>query len=123
MSEEETVIKTTPSLTHTFDMNSEFGVCLEAVVTAPLATAPLVKEAVVSLTPGSAVPCLPYSGDILQGCVSGGVSEGVREGVSEEGSEEVALWAEDRWTEERVREAQLRVEQQGAAVSEYWRKK
>jgi hypothetical protein len=100
-------------------MNSEFGVCLEAVVTAPLATAPLVKEAVVSLTPGSAVPCLPYSGDILQGCVS----EGVSEGVSEEGSEEVALWAEDRWTEERVREAQLRVEQQGAAVSEYWRKK
>ena len=114
MIEEETVIKTTPSLTHTFDMNSEFGVCLEAV-----ATAPLVKEAVVSLTPGSAVPCLPYSGDILQGCVS----EGVSEGVSEEGSEEVALWAEDRWTEERVREAQLRVEQQGAAVSEYWRKK
>jgi hypothetical protein len=60
-----------------------------------------------NLTRGSSVPCLAYSGDILDTDIE----------------EDVPLWSEAQWSEQRMEEAQQRVEKQGAAVSDYWREK
>ena len=68
------------------------------------------------MTPGSSVPCRPYSGDILDVTQTAATEEG-------EGEGEVPLWAEDQWSAQRVQEAEQRIEQQGAAVSAYWREK
>ena len=65
-------------------------------------------EGHLNLTPGSTVPCLPYSGDIL---------------TMKNEEEEVPLWAGDCWTEERVKEAEECIKKQGKAVTDYWRKK
>jgi len=88
-------------------MNLEYAVCLEGLALSPLPPSPPPQhQASLSLTQQSTVPCLPYSGDILD---------------TDDGGE-VPLWAEDKWSESRVQEAQSRIEQQGDAVSDYWRK-